>query len=74
MGYLTNNLLGLQAVADEILYTDYRLDEFLHDQHADLAEGATRPTVCGSVTVWDAHSGSPHRALKPRRRPPARAE
>ena len=29
LGYLTNNLLAIQSVFDEVLYTDYRLDAFL---------------------------------------------
>ena len=39
LGYLTNNLLALQSAADEILYTDYRLDEFL-SINTDIDEGA----------------------------------
>ena len=40
MGFLTNNLLSIQTVVDEILYTDYRLPEFV-SINTSIEEGAT---------------------------------
>ena len=39
VGYLTNNLLAIQTAIDEIMYTTYRLPEFLYMNTA-IAEGA----------------------------------
>ena len=39
VGYLTNNLLALQSMIDEIMYTAYRLPEFVH-LNTNIAEGA----------------------------------
>ena len=39
IGYITNNLLALQTVADNILYTAYRLPQFLH-LNTSVPEGA----------------------------------
>ena len=39
LGYLTNNLLAIQAAVDEILYTDYRLPSFLAI-NSNIPEGA----------------------------------
>ena len=38
MGYLTNNLLAIQTMIDEILYTAYRLPQFVH-LNTSLDEG-----------------------------------
>ena len=40
MGYLTNNLLAIQTMADEIMYTAYRLPQFVYLNTA-IPEGAT---------------------------------
>ena len=39
LGFLTNNLLAIQAMVDEILYTDYRLPSFL-SINTNIPEGA----------------------------------
>ncbi len=39
LGYVTDNLLALQTMVDEILYTDYRLPSFVHI-NTNIAEGA----------------------------------
>ena len=39
VGFITNNMLAIQSVADEILYTDYRLPEFISINSA-IPEGA----------------------------------
>ena len=39
VGYLTDNLLSLQTVADEVLYTAYRLPDFVH-LNTSIPEGA----------------------------------
>ena len=39
LGYVTNNMLAIQAVADEILYTDYRLPDFVAI-NSSIPEGA----------------------------------
>ena len=42
-GYVTNNLQAVQAVIEEIMYTDYRLDEFVPIL-TDIPEGAAAYT------------------------------
>ena len=39
VGFLTNNLLAIQSVADEILYTDYRLPQYVAI-NSSIPEGA----------------------------------
>ena len=39
IGYLTNNLLAIQSMADEILYTEHRLPDFV-PLNTGIAEGA----------------------------------
>ena len=39
LGYLTNNLMAIQSVADEILYTEYRLPDFISLNNS-IPEGA----------------------------------
>lgn len=41
LGYLTNNLLAVQAQVDEILYTKFRLPSFVH-LNMSLPEGTTQ--------------------------------
>ena len=40
MGFLTNNMLAIQTMVDEIMYTAYRLPEFVHI-NTSIDEGAT---------------------------------
>lgn len=40
IGYLTNNMLAIQTMADEILYTAYRLPRFI-SLNTNIPEGAT---------------------------------
>lgn len=39
LGFLTNNLLAIQSVVDEVLYTAYRLPQFVH-LNTSVPEGA----------------------------------
>ena len=40
MGYITNNLLAVQTMVDEVLYTAYRLPNYLH-LNTSIPEGAS---------------------------------
>lgn len=40
IGYLTNNVLSIQTMVDEIMYTAYRLPSFIHI-NTSIADGAT---------------------------------
>ena len=39
VGFLTNNLLAIQTMIDEIMYTAYRLPEYVHI-NTSISEGA----------------------------------
>ena len=67
IGYLTNNLLAIQSVVDEVMYTAYRLPQFVH-LNTGVPEGAqsygvrVRDRVGRAARVsapgWDAPSAT----------------
>ena len=73
IGYLTNNMLAIQMMADEIMYTAYRLPQFVHLNTA-ISEGArsygvrVRDRVGRAARIsgpgWDAPSATASEALE----------